>query len=490
MDYHILPDYDGLRDIQTSIIPFFLHDDATLHDDIQIPGRAAVHEYLKEKPGNYLHIHRDQPQSLGNLILWNCKAEDQAGLNEHTLKMACDNRDFLHGNVAVDLSHISEEKQANLLATIIRSCLLANYNVGLYKTKNTKAQKSIDSLAVVSTQLTTDEIDKIVTRQTAAADTISRIMDLVNAPANRKTPQVMRKWLEESAERHQYEVEVYDKPMLEEKGFHALLAVNRGSEDPACFMIARYRGTDDPNAPLIALAGKGVTFDTGGLSIKPSNNMHYMKSDMGGAAAVFGTMDLIASLNIPAHVVGVVPCTDNSVGTTAIKPGDVISSYSGSTIEIIDTDAEGRLILADGINYVARNFKPDYLIDLATLTGSAVRALGSHASAMMTKNDALAASLEAAGKISGERVWRLPLWDDYGQYMKSDVADIRNLSTKPIGGAITAGKFLEHFTDNHPQWAHLDIAGTAFGTTPYASGYAATGYGILLLLNWIESINS
>jgi leucyl aminopeptidase len=234
--------------------------------------------------------------------------------------------------------------------------------------------------------------------------------------------------------------------------------------------------------------GKGVTFDTGGISIKPSSNMHYMKSDMGGAAAVLGIVELAARLKLPFHLVGAIPATENSVDAKSIRPGDVIGSYNGKTIEVIDTDAEGRLILADGLSYVVRHFQPEVLIDLATLTGSCIRALGTYAGGLFANNDELANSLLQAGEATGERLWRLPLWDEYRKELNSDVADIKNFSGSPAAGAITAAKFLEDFIEKHANWAHLDIAGMAMADSEFSSQKSATGFGIRLLLEFLQKL--
>ena len=215
--------------------------------------------------------------------------------------------------------------------------------------------------------------------------------------------------------------------------------------------------------------------------------MHYMKSDMGGAAAVLGTMEACAKLQLPVHLVGIVPSTDNCVDAKSVKPGDVINSYSGKTIEIIDTDAEGRLILADGLAYLNKNYQPEVMIDLATLTGSSVRALGYQAGALFSNNQKLSDQLFQTGMSTGERLWPLPLWEEYRSDMDSDVADIANFSGKPIAGAITAAKFLEFFTKQHPAWAHLDIAGVAFGNSGLSKHKSATGYGIRLLISFLEN---
>jgi leucyl aminopeptidase len=234
------------------------------------------------------------------------------------------------------------------------------------------------------------------------------------------------------------------------------------------------------------LVGKGVTFDTGGVSLKQSTNMHYMKSDMGGAAAVLGTIELAAKLQLPVNLVGIIPATENSIDGLATKPGDVIGSYAGKTIEVIDTDAEGRLILADGLHYAQRNYELDTIIDLATLTGSCVATLGYAAAGLFTNNESLAQSLYESGWQTGEKLWRLPLWDDYKDELKSDVADVKNFHGKPVAGAIVAAKFLEVFVDNHPSWAHLDIAGTAFADSELGSMKSATAFGVRLLTHWLQ----
>ncbi|NNE29388.1 MAG: leucyl aminopeptidase, partial [Saprospiraceae bacterium] len=250
---------------------------------------------------------------------------------------------------------------------------------------------------------------------------------------------------------------------------------------------AEYKGKSrKKNPPKVGLVGKGVTFDTGGISIKGTRNLHYMKSDMGGAAAVLGTVEAAARLKLPIHLIGIVPATDNCVDALAIKPGDVIGSYSGKTIEVIDTDAEGRLILADGLYYMQKHYAPEVMIDLATLTGSSFRTFGFEAAALFSKNTRLANQLQSSGDKTGERCWRLPLWDVYGPEMDSDIADIKNYHGKPFAGAITAAKFLEAFTNDHSAWAHLDIAGVAFNSIGLSDDKSGTGYGVQLLVNYLS----
>ncbi len=312
------------------------------------------------------------------------------------------------------------------------------------------------------------------------------VMNLVNTPASHKTPTVLADWAINSAQLYNYKSEILDKNELTQLGMHALLAVNRGSEHPAQCIVTHYRHADA--AKKIVLVGKGVIFDTGGISIKLAKNMHYMKSDMAGAAAALGVVEACARLGLKVDVMAVAPITDNSIDNTAIKPGDVISSYAGKTIEVIDTDAEGRLILADALAYAVKEYKPDVMIDMATLTGSIINSLGPHAAGLFTKDDQLAASLQSAGDTSGERVWRMPMYDEYYEDMLSDIADIKNLSEKPYGGAASAAKFLEYFTSEHPSWAHLDIAGMAFQANGFGKSYCATAYGVRLLVKWMRGI--
>lgn len=313
-----------------------------------------------------------------------------------------------------------------------------------------------------------------------------RIMDLMNAPSNYKKPVTLAEWARESGAENGYSVKVLEKSQLVEHGMHALLAVSKGSDEPPVMIVSEYK--PEHYSQTVALVGKGVTFDTGGISIKPSANMHLMKSDMGGAAAVLGTIELAAQLKLPVRIIGVIPSTENSVDGAAMKPGDVIGSYAGKTIEVIDTDAEGRLILADGLHYAVKQYQPDVLIDLATLTGSIIQTLGYEAAGLFTPNDSLAAALTQAADETGERLWRLPVWDEYKEEISSDIADVKNYHGKPLAGAIVAAKFLEVFTAGHQAWAHLDIAGTAFGDTEFAPGRAGTAYGVRLLIAYLTSL--
>lgn len=367
------------------------------------------------------------------------------------------------------------------------------YDLGLYKSDKADAPPLLTDAGQVTLLIDEAELNAVeaaLLRAEILADTTRQMLDFMNAPANRKTPAQLGEWAVTSGQQNGYAVTVLHKTELEQQGLGALLSVAQGSDVPPVLIVLDYQPDGVPNAPVVGLVGKGVTFDTGGVSIKGSANMHLMKSDMGGAAAVLGTVEAAAKLRLPVRVIGIVPATENSTDGRSTKPGDVVTAYNGKTIEVIDTDAEGRVILADGLSYMLRHYQPDVLIDLATLTGSVVSTLGYHAAGMFTNNDTLASALAQSGDCTGERLWRLPLWDAYKDDIRSDVADVKNFHGKPINGAIAAAKFLEFFTDEHPAWAHLDIAGTAFGDTEFGSQKNATGFGIRLLIDYLQTMGS
>lgn len=278
-------------------------------------------------------------------------------------------------------------------------------------------------------------------------------------------------------------VTVFDEARMREEGMHAILAVSQGSEEEARFIIMEHRGGQEGEAPLI-LVGKGLTFDAGGISLKRPAGMEDMKYDMSGGAAVIGAMQAIAELGVKANVVGIVPSSENLPSGTAVKPGDIIQTLAGKTVEVINTDAEGRLILADALTYGSR-MKPAAMVDCATLTGAVVIALGDHAAGVLSTDDDLVAELRAAGDRSGERCWQLPLWDEYKKQLESESADLLNVGGRPAG-TITAAAFLSEFVGDST-WAHLDIAGTAYGDgkLPYQrkGGY---GFPARLLVEWVR----
>ncbi|MEM7187190.1 MAG: leucyl aminopeptidase family protein [Bacteroidota bacterium] len=359
---------------------------------------------------------------------------------------------------------------------------MGTYEIGQLKTKQKDAKETL------VTFVTSNDVSAELQEGKFTGDTVNRIKALVDAPANVKTPEYLGNWASESSHSAGYKCTVFGMDELEKQGFDAVIAVGKGSVNTPVVIVNEYMARPGDKID-IGLVGKGITFDTGGVSIKPSQNLHYMKSDMGGAAAVLGAVELVARLQLDVNVVGVVASAENAVDMNSYRPGDVINSYSGKTIEIIDTDAEGRLVMADAISYLLKKYSPERMIDLATLTGSVVRTLGNAAAGMFTNNAEMAQDLSRLGAQVHERVWQLPLYADFESDLHSDIADIRNFSGKPVGGAINAAKFLEAFTESHEAWTHLDIAGVAFGDSGFAKMKSATGYGVQLLLAYIRTLN-
>jgi leucyl aminopeptidase len=310
------------------------------------------------------------------------------------------------------------------------------------------------------------------------------VRDLSNAPGNERTPTRIGQRAEEVAKAHGLKCTVYDKRAIEKMKMGGLLAVNKGSHEEPRFIVLEYHPRRAKTH--VALVGKGITFDSGGISIKPADKMEEMKFDMCGAAAVIGTMQAAAMLGLEVRITGVIASTENLPGGAAYKPGDIIRTMSGKTIEIVNTDAEGRVILADALHYASQQ-KPDHILDYATLTGACVVALGSEAAGLFSNNDELAQKLIACGEETGERIWRLPEWDEYKELIRSDWADVKNSGGR-WGGAISAALFLKEFVDC-PSWAHFDIAGTAYAEHETArESRGATGAGVRLTLKFLESL--
>ncbi|HUG02620.1 MAG TPA: leucyl aminopeptidase [Longimicrobiales bacterium] len=320
-------------------------------------------------------------------------------------------------------------------------------------------------------------------RAFAAGENLARALAVL--PGNVATPSVLADRASEMADQVGVACEVFDRDRIEQERMGGLLAVARGSDEEPRFIVLRHAGGKRGDRPIV-LVGKGVTFDSGGISIKPAANMEDMKYDMSGAAAVLGAMRAIGELGVEANVVALVPAAENMPSGRALKPGDVLTMRSGKTVEIVNTDAEGRLILADALDY-ARGLDPVATVDLATLTGAVVIGLGHHAAAVMGNDEELVGELQAAGERSGQRCWPLPLWDEYRKQIESDVADIKNSGGRPAG-TITAGSFLAEFAPR-THWAHLDIAGTAYRSEAAASYLrkGATGWPTRLLVEWVRT---
>ncbi len=325
------------------------------------------------------------------------------------------------------------------------------------------------------------EVEQGVRRGALLAEVQNEVRALVAQPGNVVTPRFLGAAAERAAERWGLRAQAWGPEKLREEGFGALLAVSRGSAEEPRFIILEHAG--EGGDPYVVV-GKGVTFDSGGISLKPSSGMESMKYDMAGAAAVLGILQAAARLELPQRVIGLIPSTENLPSGTALKPGDVIRGLSNTSIEVVNTDAEGRLILSDALTF-ARRLSPRAVVDLATLTGGCVVALGHHAIGLMSPDDTLAADLEAAGRRSDERPWRLPLWPEYRKQLDSEIGDLKNAGGREAS-PITAGWFLRTFAEGM-RWAHLDIAGTAWAEEERGwQPKGATGIGVRLLVEWLS----
>jgi leucyl aminopeptidase len=338
----------------------------------------------------------------------------------------------------------------------------------------------LSEVLLLSTQTTDNEsIETGAAQGDAIAQGIHFAKDLANLPGNYCTPTYLAQQATDLGDQcPAISVQVLDEDAMKTLGMGSLLSVSRGSREPAKLIVVNYQGGSDKDNPVV-LVGKGITFDSGGISIKPSAAMDEMKYDMCGAASVLGTLKTVSELKLPINVVGIIPSSENMPDGDASKPGDIVTSMAGITIEVLNTDAEGRLVLCDALTYAER-FNPAVIIDIATLTGACVVALGSHISGLLGNDDALCESLSAAGDIAGDPVWRLPMTEDYDQQLKSNFADVANIGGREAG-TITAGCFLARFTKDYT-WAHLDIAGTAWNS---GKAKGATGRPVPLLTQFL-----
>lgn len=355
------------------------------------------------------------------------------------------------------------------------------YSFDQLKTNKTELRRPLRKLVInvpIRRELSAGE--RGIQHGLAIAAGIKETKDLANMPPNICNAP----WLAQQAEAlatqyHQHlQLEVIDEQQMQKLGMNSWLAVGKGSEHPSLMLLLKYQGVSDNSKPIV-LVGKGLTFDSGGISIKPAAEMDEMKYDMCGAAAVYGVMRALAELKLPLNVIGVMACSENMPGTGAYRPGDVLTTLSGQTVEVLNTDAEGRLVLCDALTYVER-FEPETVIDIATLTGACIIALGHHITGLVANQNALAQELVSASEQAGDRAWRLPMTEDYQQQLQSNFADLVNTGGRPAG-AITAGCFLANFTRKY-HWAHLDIAGTAWRS---GKEKGATGRPVAMLTQFL-----
>ncbi|MBM4169279.1 MAG: leucyl aminopeptidase [Ignavibacteria bacterium] len=380
---------------------------------------------------------------------------------------------------------VGAQKPAEVLQALCEGAALALYSFDKYKKQPADEKESkVESITFClprAKRLT--EAAKLVAdaQIVTAATCIAR--DLANAPGNEIYPESLAQAVQDLGQRHGFSVTVLEEPEIKNLGMGGVLGVSQGSTRSPRFLILEHGKKN--SGKTIVLVGKGVTFDSGGISIKPSAGMAEMKMDMSGAAAVIGTFVAIAELKFPVHVIGLIPAVENMPSGNSLRPGDVLRHHNGLTSEVDNTDAEGRLILADALSY-AEKFKPLAIIDLATLTGACIVALGHHAAGMMGNDSALMEKLESAGERVFERVWQLPLFEEYEQQIKSDIADVKNVGGR-WAGAITGALFLKRFVGKQ-KWVHLDIAGTAISEeTGFYVPKGGTGFGVRLLTEFLKS---
>jgi leucyl aminopeptidase len=381
---------------------------------------------------------------------------------------------------------IAEIHTENAAQATAEGAMLGLYTFRRYMTDEKKHLGSIDSLVITGDPAQASEREKGATRGSIVAEAANWARDLVNEPGNHMTPARMAEAAMELSSICNLDIQVLEKEHMTSLGMGALLGVAQGSLQPPKFIIMKYQGRDSDKID-VALVGKGITFDSGGISLKPSEKMGDMKGDMAGGASVMAAISAASKLHVNINVAALVPATENMPGGGALKPGDILTAMNGKTIEVLNTDAEGRLILADALCYATR-MKPDVIVDVATLTGACHVALGDFCTGAFSNDSKLAAMMSDAGEETGEPMWRMPMFNDYNELLKSENADIKNIGNR-WGGAITAAKFLQFFV-GETRWIHLDIAGTS--DTEKERGYlvkGATGVPVRTLTRFLQTIS-
>jgi leucyl aminopeptidase len=389
---------------------------------------------------------------------------------------------------ALPLAEVKGTGVSDRVQAIAEGTLLASYCYDQFLNEKAKSNRKLPSAITLLIDRAKDKpaCERASDKAQKLCRAVMLARDLVNTPGNIKSPTFLAEKAKAAAGESHLSCKILNQKELAKEGFGALLGVAQGSAREPHLIILEHKGGTKEDAP-IALIGKGVVFDAGGISLKPAAKMDEMKMDMAGGAAVIGTMLAASLLNLPVNLVGIVPTVENLPSGTAYRPGDILTSLSGQTIEVLNTDAEGRLILADALTY-AKRYEPKMVVDLATLTGACIVALGHHATAVLGNDQKLVDALLKSGEDCGERLWQLPLWDDYDAQIKSNVADMKNIGG-PAAGTITASAFLKKFAEDFC-WAHLDIAGTAWRDQdqPYVPK-GGTGVGVRLLVEFLSNIN-
>lgn len=437
---------------------------------------AVAHGDFEFKRGKSVVLHRPQGLKAARLVLVACGAPTAKSVKAALAAGIAALKGGGAKHVAVGLSGAGELSAAQAEA-LVSAVAEATY-VYRHTKPSAPAPGALAKVTLLADKATAKAAAQGLARGEAIAAGVTLARELANRPGNHCTPTYLGEQAKKLGREFGLKVEVMDRKAIEKLGMGSFLAVAQGSAEPPRFIVAQYHGAAKTVAPIV-LVGKGITFDTGGISIKPAAEMDEMKFDMGGAASVLGTLRAVAELKPKLNLVVIVPTCENMPGGRAVKPGDVVASMSGQTIEILNTDAEGRLILCDALTYAER-FKPACVVDVATLTGACVIALGHHHTGLFSADDKLAGDLLAAGAGSLDPCWRMPLDEEYEEGLKSNFADMGNVAGR-AGGAITAAMFLRKFTGKY-RWAHLDIAGTAWKS---GAAKGATGRPVPLLTHFV-----
>ena len=472
------------------IIPVFEDDDAD--DDFltaldgKLEGLIGELKSTKEWPakaGEVSIIHRPKTLKAARLILLGSGRQDDCdphSIRNLMMKATYKLKGYDFKKVAIYCRGQINSKLGAQGA--VEGIILATYEADEYKTEDRSKSFVGEILLVGQENMDSSAVRTSLGRGEILANATNMVRRLINEPGNQINPSRLAQVATEIAAKHNLEIEVWDETEMEDRGMAAILAVAQGSSEPSRFIILRHLGSPDGNAKPIVLVGKGVTFDSGGLSLKPAQSMEEMKADKAGACAVLGAMQAIAEMGITKNVVGLIPAVENLPGGRAQRPGDVIRTFDGKTVEVINTDAEGRLILADALSY-GRQLDAECIVDIATLTGAVVVALGKVRAGVFCNNEKLFKGISKASEQSGEKLWRLPLDDEYRKEIESSIADIKNVGSR-WGGAITAAKFLQEFVGDTP-WCHIDIAGVDLFKGE-ASIKGPTGFGVRTLVEIVD----
>lgn len=478
------------KKIDTLVIP--VCEDKDIHDDGTVSSlvrQAKTHKEFSGKKEDEIILYHPTGAEAERVMFFGVGKADKIDAESIRVFAGKSVKKCIKMNIPEAIIAVPSEKdmtpaESAILEALMEGAFLGNHLFDKYKKE--KKQKPLKTILLLAGKETVRKYRQLPARISTICRGTIQAREWVNIPPNDKRPEQFARSISELARKHRLKVTVFGEKELRAKKFGALLAVAAGSRSKPRMVVLEHRPRSSKKN--IVLVGKGVTFDSGGLSLKPPASMEDMKTDMAGAAAVAATLVTAAQLKMKQNIVGVIPLVENMPSGSATRPGDIVKSHDGKTVEIGNTDAEGRLILIDALSWTVKKYKPHTLIDMATLTGACVIALGEKIAGVFTFDDELARAILASGDKTFERCWRLPLPDDYKELLKSDLADIKNMGSTRYGGAITGALFIAEFVEGQ-RWAHIDIAGPASLKKESAYGSAgATGFGVRLFIDLLEKI--